>query len=149
MITLELESIHQYFDYEIGNSTTIPQLRRKYREIIFELISLTDSLDRESEIAIKSKIAAINKKITNPKFKIRLNVQSLSEVNVKNYRLTKKEVEILYLLPKGLSIKDMALRLYLTEATIKSHMYAIYKKLEVSNRVQAISKARDNNLLNF
>jgi DNA-binding NarL/FixJ family response regulator len=149
MITLELESIHQYFDYEIGNSTTIPQLRRKYREIIFELISLTDSLDRESEIAIKSKIAAINKKITNSKFKIRLNVESLSEVNIKNYRLTKKEVEILNLLPKGLSIKDMALRLYLTEATIKSHMYAIYKKLEVSNRVQAISKARDSNLLNF
>jgi DNA-binding NarL/FixJ family response regulator len=149
MITLELESIHQYFDQEIGNFTITQQLRRKYREIIFDLISLTDSLDDESDIAIKSKIAEINKRITNPKFKIELNVQPFSEIVEKDYKLTKKEIEILNLLPKGLSIKDMALRLYLTEATIKSHMYAIYKKLEVSNRVQAISKARDNNLLNF
>ena len=43
----------------------------------------------------------------------------------------------------------MASELFLTEATIKSHISAIYRKFDVVNRTQAIAVALDNKLLAF
>ena len=63
--------------------------------------------------------------------------------------LTKREKEILALLPKGASAKAMASELYLTEATIKTHIASIYRKFEVVNRTQAIAIALENKLITF
>lgn len=149
MIKSELERVHAHFNQEIGDASTSEQNRRIDREIVFMLIELENLMVNQSEIGLKSAIASVNRKISNPKFRINYNIKKSEKSAQKEYRLTKKELEILALLPKGLSIKDMALQLFLTEATIKSHMYSIYRKLEVSNRIQAIAKASENNLLNF
>jgi len=63
--------------------------------------------------------------------------------------LTKREKEVLALLPRGLTAKAMASELFLTEATIKSHLATIYRKLEVQNRSQAIAIGVENKLLTF
>jgi DNA-binding NarL/FixJ family response regulator len=41
----------------------------------------------------------------------------------------------------------MGAKLFLTEATIKTHLAAIYRKLNASNRTQALSIAIENNLI--
>jgi DNA-binding NarL/FixJ family response regulator len=41
----------------------------------------------------------------------------------------------------------MGQQLFLTEATIKTHLSAIYRKLNASNRTQALSIAFENNLV--
>jgi ATP/maltotriose-dependent transcriptional regulator MalT len=64
-------------------------------------------------------------------------------------QLTKREKEVLALLPRGLTAKAMASELFLTEATIKTHLATIYRKFEVQNRSQAIAIGVENKLLTF
>lgn len=61
--------------------------------------------------------------------------------------LSKREMDILGLMAEGLSNKEIALRLEITEGTVKIHAYHIYGKLQVKRRVQAISKARELRIL--
>jgi len=65
------------------------------------------------------------------------------------YDLTKREKEVLKILPRGLTAKAMASELFLTEATVKTHLAAIYRKLGVANRTQAIAVGLDSKLLTF
>jgi DNA-binding NarL/FixJ family response regulator len=51
--------------------------------------------------------------------------------------LTPRQREILELVCEGLSNAQIAERLFLTESTIKQHLYAAYKLLNVRNRIQA------------
>jgi DNA-binding NarL/FixJ family response regulator len=51
--------------------------------------------------------------------------------------LTHRELEILELLVDGQSNKDIANRLYLSEKTVKAHLAAVFRKLNVTNRTQA------------
>lgn len=52
-------------------------------------------------------------------------------------QLTPREVEILELLAKGMSNKDIGDRLFLTEKTVKHYVTNILQKLQVHNRVEA------------
>jgi len=51
--------------------------------------------------------------------------------------LTEREVEILQLLAQGVENKDIAARLFLREATVRTHVSNILGKLQLANRVQA------------
>jgi DNA-binding NarL/FixJ family response regulator len=66
---------------------------------------------------------------------------------LKSFELTKRELEILQLLGAGITASAMGQQLFLTEATIKTHLSAIYRKLNASNRTQALSIAFENNLV--
>jgi DNA-binding NarL/FixJ family response regulator len=65
----------------------------------------------------------------------------------KSVGLTPREVEILEKLPSGDTILQIAAALFVTESTIKTHLSAIYRKLNAENRVQAINNARKFGLL--
>lgn len=54
--------------------------------------------------------------------------------------LTNREKEILELLSKGLMYKEIAAQIFLSPETVRKHVYHIYEKLHVSNRVAAINK---------
>ena len=62
-------------------------------------------------------------------------------------RLTPREHEILTLLAQGLGTAEMAGRLYLGESTVKTHLNRIFRKLDVSNRTQALAAAMRQGLL--
>jgi len=55
--------------------------------------------------------------------------------------LTDREIEVLKGVTEGWSDKELALKLFLSEATIKSHLRSIYRKLQVRNRAQAAAYA--------
>ncbi len=61
--------------------------------------------------------------------------------------LTAREVEILKLLASGDSNKEIARHLGVQEITIKMHASRIFSKLQVRNRVQAVSHALKTGLL--
>ncbi len=54
--------------------------------------------------------------------------------------LSKREKEILEALSKGLLYKEIADQLYISSQTVRKHVYHIYEKLHVSNRVEAVNK---------
>ncbi|NCV76591.1 MAG: DNA-binding response regulator [Actinobacteria bacterium] len=55
--------------------------------------------------------------------------------------------EILEKLTTGDTASEIAIKLFVTESTIKTHLSAIYRKLSANNRVQAINNARKAGLL--
>ena len=55
--------------------------------------------------------------------------------------LTSREAELLTLLTEGLSNKELGRKLFISEATVKSHLAHIYAKLGVDSRAAAIAKA--------
>jgi DNA-binding NarL/FixJ family response regulator len=54
---------------------------------------------------------------------------------------------VLSLLPSGTTAAALGSVLFLTEATIKTHLASIYRKLGASNRAQAVSIAISENLI--
>ena len=62
-------------------------------------------------------------------------------------RLTPTEVLVLKYLEKGYSNARISEEMNIRLSTVKSHTYNIYRKLEVSNRTQAVQRARNRGLL--
>jgi DNA-binding NarL/FixJ family response regulator len=54
--------------------------------------------------------------------------------------LTNREKEILEQLSKGLMYKEIAGQLFLSAETVRKHVYHIYEKLHVTNRVEAVNR---------
>lgn len=61
--------------------------------------------------------------------------------------LTSAELRVLHLLPTHLSIGEIAEHLYISRHTAKSHAAAVYRKLGVTSRGQAVDRARSAGLL--
>lgn len=58
--------------------------------------------------------------------------------------LSQREIEVLGLLAKGCHNKEIASKLFLSESTIKTYVKAIYRKLGVNSRVEAVLVYNDN-----
>lgn len=62
-------------------------------------------------------------------------------------RLTDREIEVLRLLATGSTNKEIARALFVTEATVKSHLVHIFSKLGVDSRSRAIHVAQQTGLI--
>ena len=61
--------------------------------------------------------------------------------------LSKREIEILEQLGKGLSYTIIAENLFISPSTVRKHIENSYKKLQVHNKIEAVQKARNWNLI--
>ncbi|WP_022870298.1 response regulator [Yaniella halotolerans] len=61
--------------------------------------------------------------------------------------LSSREVELLAQLATGATNKQLAKSLFISEATVKTHLVHIYQKLGVTNRTSAINMAREQRLI--
>lgn len=61
--------------------------------------------------------------------------------------LSHREMDVLKLIAEGMTNREIARELYLSANTIKSHSIKIYRKLNVNDRNQAVSKARSLGIL--
>jgi LuxR family transcriptional regulator, maltose regulon positive regulatory protein len=61
--------------------------------------------------------------------------------------LSERELEVLVLLAAGRSNRQIASELFVALSTVKIHIKNIYGKLDVRNRTQAVSRAKELNLI--
>lgn len=71
---------------------------------------------------------------------------TIEQINKFN-SLTTREKDVLLLVTQGESNKSIADKLILSEITVKSHLNSIFKKLNVTNRTQAVLTAMQMNLV--
>jgi DNA-binding CsgD family transcriptional regulator len=74
-------------------------------------------------------------------------VFSLNEQRLKDLGITKRELEILELIAQGMSNREIAEKLFVSENTVKTHSSRLFDKLSAKRRTQAVQIAKEMGLL--
>ena len=101
----------------------------------------------EKSAPLAELISAIEHSFMAP---LSFSAQGISRVMKKDHEanaLTTREIQVLEKLSDGLSASAIGLELFITQATVKTHLASIYRKLDSKNRIQAIIAAKKIGLL--
>jgi two-component system, NarL family, response regulator LiaR len=66
----------------------------------------------------------------------------INQAKADELELTRREIEVLQLMADGLSNREMAERLFISENTVKTHCSRVFDKLGAGRRTQAVQLAR-------
>ncbi len=102
---------------------------------------LKDSSSEQIVAAIRN--AAAGQLVLSPELTARM-VQVMRTPRVK---LTDRELDVLRLLDTGASNREIAKELFVTEATVKTHLVHVFDKLGVDSRSRAVAVARESGIL--
>lgn len=91
--------------------------------------------------------APMSPSIAAKALKLLRNPLVLESKSSKDYSLSKREVEVLEQLCKGLDYKSIAENLFISSGTVRKHIENIYGKLHVNNKVEAINLANKERLV--
>ncbi|PSG89997.1 response regulator [Aurantibacter aestuarii] len=92
--------------------------------------------------------AAMNPSIALKTLKLLRNpVDFSSNEKKEDINLTTREIDVLEQLAKGLSYTVISENLFISPSTVRKHIENIYKKLQVHNKLEAVEKAKNNNII--
>lgn len=146
-------------DIEMPHKTGL-ELAEELKESPIKVIILTTfARDGYFEKAVEAKVSAYLLKDT-PSEELIQHIRSAMQgkvyyepslitgyMNNQRNPLTPKEQEILTLIAKGATSKDISAQLYLTDGTIRNYISEIISKLGAKNRIDAAAKAKENGWL--
>ncbi|MDV6012548.1 response regulator transcription factor [Haloechinothrix sp. LS1_15] len=95
------------------------------------------------ELAAAVRTAAAGSSALAPSVANRL----MRRMRVPGTALSKREIEVLQLVADGLSNQEISKRLFLSQATVKSHLVHIFGKLGVDSRTAAVAAATQRGLI--
>ncbi|MFJ7592965.1 response regulator [Streptomyces sp. NPDC097617] len=95
------------------------------------------------ELAAAVRTAAAGQSALAPAVALRL----MDRVRTPAEALTKRELEVLQLVADGLSNQQISKKLFLSQATVKSHLVHVYAKLGVDSRTSAVAAAATRRLI--
>jgi DNA-binding CsgD family transcriptional regulator len=72
---------------------------------------------------------------------------TVNEAQLKQLGITKRELEILELIAQGMSNREIAEKLFVSENTVKTHSSRLFDKLSAKRRTQAVQIAKENGLI--
>jgi len=87
-------------------------------------------------------ISALNFALSSPTSFAAKEISAAITQKSEQFSLSPRELQIVTQLHRGETLKILAGSLFITEATLKTHLSSIYRKLGVKNRLQAIEKVR-------
>ncbi len=96
---------------------------------------------------VKEVIAAVSHAYASPLSFSGKGLSSAISRKENGFGLTPRELEILALLPNGLTSAQIASELFISEATVKTHLSSVYRKLSVANRSEAVAQAIKHGLV--
>ncbi|MCB0724912.1 MAG: response regulator transcription factor [Ignavibacteriae bacterium] len=128
---------YTYFSYKIGLDVYIGIIALAFL-IIGVYFGATYSRRKEAKFLIKLREESKRAGFTEP---------TINFDAVNGSDLSKRELEVLREIAMGYTNKEIGEKLFVSENTIKTHLNNIYMKLEVNRRTQAISRARELNII--
>ena len=148
-------------DINLGTSSGIDLIKQSIAAGIkskFVVLTMHDDLETLERAKEAGAAAYVTKSVPIQQLIQVLSVVSESDAFIKqgdirasetkkDFGLTVRELEVLSLLPTGATALAIGGVLFLSEATIKTHLAAIYRKLNAANRAQAVSIGFENNLI--
>ena len=148
-------------DISLGTSSGIDLIKQSIAAGIkskFVVLTMHDELETLERAKEAGAAAYVTKSVPIEQLIQVLSVVSESDAFIKqgdiraseakkDFGLTVRELEVLSLLPTGATALAIGGVLFLSEATIKTHLAAIYRKLSAANRAQAVSIGIENNLI--
>ena len=72
---------------------------------------------------------------------------AVNEASLRSLGITKRELEILELIAKGMSNREIANHLFVSENTIKTHSSRLFDKLNAKRRTQAVQIGKDMGII--
>ena len=72
---------------------------------------------------------------------------AMNEERLKDLGITKRELEILELMAQGMSNREIAEKLFVSENTVKTHSSRLFDKLSAKRRTQAVQIAKEMGLI--
>lgn len=72
---------------------------------------------------------------------------AVNEAQLKQLGITKRELEILELIAEGMSNREIAEKLFVSENTVKTHSSRLFDKLSAKRRTQAVQIGKENGLI--
>ncbi|WP_269236900.1 response regulator [Flavobacterium flavigenum] len=100
----------------------------------------------ESELILAIRSVSLGKKYFSAEISEKM-INFMSTQSISEDILSNKETEVLGLISKGLTTKEIAAQLFVSSRTIETHRANILKKLEVKNTAELIKKAAKMNLI--
>ena len=131
----------------------VRELKRNYPEVPILVLTASQASDYE-DLALEAGADAFLEKsvgateISNV-IKAFLTDEPVSESETPAYdgKLSKRQKQLLILLDKGLSNRDIADNLQISEHTVKVHLWRLFRRLNVKSRSQASHLARTQGML--
>ena len=93
-------------------------------------------LTRKEEVVVVKEVAVLS---TQP---FAVNEERLRELSI-----TKRELEILALIAQGMSNREIAEKLFVSENTVKTHSSRLFDKLSAKRRTQAVQIGKEMGLI--
>jgi LuxR family maltose regulon positive regulatory protein len=109
---------------------------------LLTLVHQTESLTAEAQVFIKELLGLLNPTHESSQIS-QAEIEALST----SASISPREQEVLRLISAGYSNGQLAQKLSISEATVKTHLSSIYRKLSVNSRVQAVTYAKELKLV--
>jgi two-component system, NarL family, nitrate/nitrite response regulator NarL len=122
------------------------------RQIVFQAVAAGAAgyLSKEAErLEITDAILAVHRgdTVLAPEVQAGVAAEVRSRWRPDTPSLSERERQVLEMIAEGMSAPEMGRRLYLSPATVKSHLQSLYEKLGVSDRAAAVAEAMRRGLL--
>ena len=105
-----------------------------YRKLFTPAFGREDELSREAGASPGDAVDTGPQAGVGPRKSLEVRIEEVRE----QYHLTPREKEFVELIYRGKSNKEIAEMLFLSESTVKTHIYNIFRKMDVKNRVSVI-----------
>ena len=136
VIVFAAEGEHQY-------------LKSLMRAGVYGFVPMDASVDElcNAVIAVAAGQLWFNKKLLDEMIIDAIEFERLIEQSIKeridelNQQMTKRECDVFCLVMEGLSTKEIAAQIHMSEPTVKQHLTRLFKKFDASNRSQLILSA--------
>jgi len=129
-----VESSSYFMSYSDESTLNITALSLEYRNIAFDVIKLMICLLGIMQLKLSFDNLFDHSDTTNRSIN-----EKLQDFCIK-YELTTRQQEIVELIIEGCSNKEIGEKLFITEGTVKTHIYNIFKKVDISSRNQLLKK---------